>query len=50
MIPVDFRKYDIKSDGNTKNDHFQDMLRMAKERGFEPNFILSEYPAALLRG
>jgi putative transposase len=39
MIPVDFRIYDIKSDGKTKNDHFQDMLRMAKERGFEPNFI-----------
>lgn len=39
MIPVDFRIYDIKSDGKTKNDHFQDMLRIAKERGFEPNFI-----------
>ena len=23
MIPVDFRIYDIKSDGKTKNDHFQ---------------------------
>jgi hypothetical protein len=26
MIPVNFRIYDIKSDGKTKNDHFQDML------------------------
>ena len=39
-IPVDFRIYDIKSDGKTKNDHFQDMLRRAKERNFKPNFIL----------
>ena len=39
MIPVDFRIYDIKSDSKTKNDHFQDMLRRAKERGFEPRFI-----------
>lgn len=40
MIPVDFRIYDIKSDGKTKNDHFQDMLRRAKERNFKPDFIL----------
>jgi hypothetical protein len=40
MIPVDFRIYDIKSDCKTKNDHFQDMLHRAKERGFEPSLIL----------
>jgi putative transposase len=40
QIPVDFRIYDIKSDGKTKNDHFQDMLRRAKERNFKPNLVL----------
>jgi hypothetical protein len=40
IIPVDFRIYDIDVDGKTKNDHFQDMLRKAKERGFQPRFVL----------
>jgi hypothetical protein len=40
IIPVDFRIYDIDTDGKTKNDHFQDMLRKAKERGFHPRFVL----------
>ena len=40
MIPVDFRIYDIKSDGKTKNDHFEDMLHRAKERNFKPNLVL----------
>lgn len=40
MIPVDFRIYDIETDGKTKNDHFQDMLHRAKERDFKPNLIL----------
>jgi Transposase DDE domain len=40
MIPVDFRIYDVKSDGKTKNDHFQDMLHRAKERNFKPSLIL----------
>jgi putative transposase len=39
IIPVDFRIYDIDVDGKTKNDHFQDMLKKAKERGFKPRFI-----------
>jgi len=39
-IPVDFRIYDIDNDGKTKNDHFQDMLEKAKERGFQPDFVL----------
>jgi Transposase DDE domain len=40
IIPVDFRIYDIESDCKTKNDHFHDMFRRAKERGFEPRLIL----------
>lgn len=40
IIPLDFRVYDHDHDGKTKNDHFQDMLNKAKERGFEPHCVL----------
>ena len=40
IIPVDFRIYDIDTDGKTKNDHFRDMLRKAKERSFRPRIVL----------
>jgi hypothetical protein len=40
MIPTDCRIYDIVVDNKTKNDHFQDMLCKAKERGFQPRLIL----------
>lgn len=40
VIPVDFRIYDKYDDGKTKNDHLQDMLEKAKERGFRPDFVL----------
>lgn len=40
IIPVDFRIYDIDTDGKTKNDHFLDMLDKAEERGFKPEFVL----------
>jgi len=40
IIPVDFRIYDINVDGKTKNDHFKDMLRVAKDRNFLPRFVL----------
>ena len=40
IIPVDFRIYDINTDGKTKNDHFRDMLRKAKERSFRPRSVL----------
>ena len=40
IIPVDFRIYDINNDGKTKNDHFRDMLHRAKERGFQPKFVM----------
>lgn len=40
VIPVDFRIYDFNNDGKTKNDHLQDMLEKAKERGFRPDFVL----------
>ena len=40
IIPVDFRIYDIEEDEKTKNDHFRDMLDKAKERGFEPKYVM----------
>jgi putative transposase len=38
-IPVDYRLYS-KADGKTKNDHFWEMLLMAKGRGFSPECVL----------
>jgi len=41
-IPVDFRIYAKTEDGNTKNDHFRQMLTTAKKRGFNPNKVLMD--------
>lgn len=38
-IPVDYRIYNKKKDGLTKNDHFQAMIRVAHERGFRPECV-----------
>jgi putative transposase len=38
-IPVDYRLYS-KLDGLTKNDHFWEMMLMAKGRGFSPKYVL----------
>jgi len=40
LIPTDFRLYDKANDGQTKNDHFQAMLRRAHERGFSPRYVV----------
>lgn len=39
LIPTDFRFYDKPHDGWTKNHHFQAMLQIAKERGFQPECV-----------
>ena len=39
-IPVDYRIYNKARDNLTKNDHFRDMLRVAKQRGFTPECVL----------
>lgn len=39
-IPVDFRIYDKPTDGKTKNDHFQDMIKLAHHRGLKPEYVL----------
>lgn len=40
LIPCDFRVYDKPLSGHTKNDHFRQMLAVAKERGFRPEYVL----------
>lgn len=42
LIPCDFRVYDKPMGGETKNEHFQAMLLKAKERGFEPEYVLMD--------
>ena len=39
-LPCDYRLYDKVADGKTKNDHFRDLLRVAKDRGFSPECVL----------
>lgn len=39
-LPSDFRLYNKAQDGLSKNDHFQDMLQQAAERGFEPELVV----------
>lgn len=39
-MPVDYRVYDLKTDGKTKNDHFWEMMLIAKGRGFAPKYVL----------
>ena len=39
-LPCDYRLYDKGNDGKTKNDHFGDLLRAAKGRGFAPECVL----------
>ncbi len=38
-VPIDYRVFDKDTDGKTKNDHFQDMLLKAFERGFNPELV-----------
>ena len=39
-IPCDFRVYDKL--GRQKNQHFRDMLKLAKQRGLNPSYILMD--------
>lgn len=41
-IPVDYRVYEPTRDDKTKHNHFQEMLKRAKKRGFEPRFVLMD--------
>jgi len=42
IIPCDFRVYDAPFGGKTKNEHFSDMLKIAKERGVEPEDVMMD--------
>ena len=39
-LPCDFRLYDKVIDGKTKNDHFRELLQIAKDRGYSPKCVL----------
>lgn len=41
-IPVDYRIYEGAASHITKNDHFQNMLKTAQLRGFQPRYVLSD--------
>jgi len=42
LIPCDFRVHDKPQGGQTKNEHFQQMLQQAKARGFAPEYVLMD--------
>lgn len=41
-IPVDYRVYEGKSGERNKNEHFIDMLNSAKNRCFEPPYVMAD--------
>jgi putative transposase len=38
-LPCDYRLYNKAQDGLSKNDHFEQMIRQAKQRSFEPELV-----------
>jgi hypothetical protein len=41
-IPIDYRVYDKDTDGKTKNEHFREMLKLAKTRGLTPEAVVAD--------
>lgn len=41
-VPIDYRVYDKDTDGKTKNDHFRDMLKLAHDRGLNPDAVVMD--------
>ena len=41
-LPVDFRVYNPDEDGKTKNDHFQEMVKLSIKRGIKPSVIVAD--------
>jgi hypothetical protein len=41
-VPIDYRVYDKDTDGKTKNDHFRDMLKLAYDRGLNPDAVVMD--------
>lgn len=42
VFPMDFRIYSPPEDGKTKNDHFREMLGIAKGRGIDPEAVIAD--------
>lgn len=42
VCPMDFRIYEPKEDGKTKNDHFRQLLKLAKERKVKPKAVIAD--------
>jgi len=42
VCPMDVRIYEPKEDGKTKNDHFREMLQLAKERQVKPEAVIAD--------
>ena len=42
VCPMDVRIYEPKEDGKTKNDHFRELLQLAKERGVKPEAMIAD--------
>lgn len=40
MVPVNYRVYEPSRDGKTKNDHGREMMGLAKQRDFNPEYVL----------
>lgn len=41
-LPVDFRVYNPDEDGKTKNDHFQEMVKLSISRGIKPEVVIAD--------
>src|SRR3989344_8484783 len=42
VCPMDFRIWEPKEDGYTKNDHFREMLKTAKRKGVTPKAVVAD--------
>src|SRR3989344_7363075 len=42
VCPMDFRIWEPKEDGYTKNDHFREMLKSAKRKGVTPVCVVAD--------
>jgi hypothetical protein len=42
VCPIDYRIWEPEEDGKTKNDHFRDQIKAAKERGLNPEAVLAD--------
>jgi hypothetical protein len=42
VCPMDFRIWEPREDGKTKNDHFRDLLKLAKRREVKPEAVIAD--------